>query len=210
MSKLERILAAWCEIDQARALHPADRELIDATRAARALVLERVESGSERDLYNACAVLGRLIGARGGSPTLAVATIDGAVAALGAPAAEWATPARAAVAEGYAAALAERLQTESRSRWEYPRCVVRVDETTVAIAAGYPEEDGEALASWADRVARECSRAGVRRAIVAGAEQASSAIAEALAAIGIDLVSGASREPPPRGLWPPWRRRGGG
>jgi hypothetical protein len=209
MPDIERIVAAWCEHDRAHAMLPADRALIETTRAARVLVVERVLAGEQRDLYNACAVLGRLIATEHGSPTFAVATIDGAHAALGGGAAEWVAPARAAVAEGFVAALAERAQADSRARWEYPRCVVRIDAATVAVAAGYPEEDGEALAAWAERVARECSRSGVKRATVSGTEQATAALAEAFALVGIE--QSAASEHRTRRLrlsWPPWRSRG--
>jgi hypothetical protein len=206
MPDVDLILAAWRDHDVARALHPADRAIVEQTRAARALVVEHALAGAERDLFNACAVLGRLIAQQGGSPTMAVATVDGAVAAIGAAAATWAAPARAAVAEGFAAALAERLQAEARGRWEAPRCVVRVDGTTVAIAGGYPEDDGEALAAWAERVALQCGRLGARRAVIAGTEQAMAALADALGALGVEVLpAGGAGAPRPRS-WLPWRR----
>ena len=36
--------------------------------------------------------------------------------------------------------------SESKARWEYPRCAVRLDATAVALVAGYPDSDGEDLA----------------------------------------------------------------
>src|SRR5688572_23669221 len=86
---LERALASWREHDVTRSIHPVDRDAIRATAAARALVLElfahpdRVhQTQPPRDLFNACAALGRLLADAGASPSLATSTIDGAVRAL--------------------------------------------------------------------------------------------------------------------------------
>src|SRR5258708_298452 len=83
--EIEHALVAWRELDTARALHAPDRESIRTTEAARALVLELFAAHTPRDardLYNACARLGRLLGDGGASPSLAVSTIDGATRAL--------------------------------------------------------------------------------------------------------------------------------
>jgi hypothetical protein len=204
---VDRRVAAWCELDRARALVPADRAAIDATLAARALVVESVLSGAERDLYNACAVLGRLLAEHGASPTFAAGTIDGAQAVLAPEESriDWLVPARAAVAEGFVARLRERAAEEARARWEYPRCAVRVDERTVALAAGHPEDDADALDAWAERVALGCNKAGVKRAIVAGPERATEALVSALASVGIQRVGSVAEKR--AGLWP-WRRKG--
>lgn len=180
------LLAAWCERDHARALLPVDHEIIDSTHAARALIVERLLGQVHgHDLYNACAVLGRMIAERGGSPTLAAATIDAAHASLGGGEAAWLAPARGALAEGFAAARLESTRHDAASAWDFPRCAVDLGDATIAIVAGYPEDDGEALAAWASRVAHGASLAGARRAHVSGGEVALSALRDALQLAGI-------------------------
>jgi len=73
------ILAAWAEADRARAVLPADREIIEASASLRELIVDVLMARGHLDeLYDACSMLGRLIAARGGSPTFASATLDGA------------------------------------------------------------------------------------------------------------------------------------
>jgi hypothetical protein len=188
-----RALAAWREHDAAHAIHGTDREAIGTTDAARALVLELlVRPGAGRDLYNACARLGRLLAEAGASPSLAVATVDGAARALSelgiASGPERLSPARASVAEGYFAVTVEGERTAARSAWEYPSCAVRVSKDTVAIAAGYPADDGEALADWSARVALSVSRDAYKRALVSGPPAAAAELAQALSLVGIELA----------------------
>jgi hypothetical protein len=201
----------WCDFDHARAVVPSDHEVIDSTVAPRALVLDLAERGPalERDLFNACAVLGRLLAERGGSPTLVATSIEGARHALGAPPdASWLAPARAALLEGYAAAQADAARRDAAAAWEYPRCAVRLDEATIAIAPGYPEGDSEAVVAWASRVACAASTAGVRRAVVGDAPSAEAArvraaLVEALGVAGIEVTGSLL---PSRASWLPWRR----
>lgn len=188
-----RALAGWREHDLAHALHNHDREAIRATDAPRALVLDLLmRAGPGRDLYNACARLGRLLGDAGASPSLAVATLDGAVRALqdlGLASDETRlAPARASVAEGYFAVVVEGERTAARRAWEYPGCAVRVAKDTVAIAAGYPADDGEALADWAARVALALSRDGYKHAILSGSDEAKAELVQALSLVGIALA----------------------
>ena len=145
-----------------------------------------------RDLYNACAVLGRLIAARGGSPTLAAATIDAAHAALGGGDAAWLAPARGALAEGFAAARLESTRLEAAAAWDFPRCAIDLGEGAIAVLAGYPEDDGEALAAWASRVAHGASLAGARRAHVSGGAVALAALRDALQLAGIAVTPAAA------------------
>lgn len=184
------LLAAWCERDHARALLPVDHEIIDSTHAARALVVERLlGSVHGRDLYNACAMLGRLMAARGGSPTLAAATIDAAHAALGGGDVAWLAPARAALAEGFAAERLDATKREAAAAWDFPRCAIDLGDGAIAISAGFPDDDGEALAAWAARVAHGASLAGARRAFVSADSDASrAAIRDALAIVGVAVV----------------------
>jgi hypothetical protein len=189
----ERALAAWRELDACHALHDPDRAAIRATDAPRALVLELLaRPGPGRDLYNACARLGRLLADAGASPSLAVATLDGAARALATLGitcdAERLPPARASVAEGYFAVTIEGERAAARLAWEYPACAVRVAKDTVAIAAGYPADDGEALADWSARVALSVSRDGYKRAILAGSDATKAELVQALTLVGVELA----------------------
>jgi hypothetical protein len=206
------LVAAWCARDHARALVPADHEAIDATVAARTFIADQIQveqhnGGSPRghvDLFHGCLVLGRLLAARGASPTLASATLDGAIEAAGARG-EWIASARAALAEGFVAARLEKARAEALAAWDYPRCAVRVDEEIIALAAGMPDDDQDALGDWAARVAVAAQRDGVRRAMVDGPARA--ALADALAFAGIEIVP-AQRTRRPSLLR--WFRRGRG
>jgi hypothetical protein len=204
------LVANWCAADRAHAFLRNDHAVIDATAAARSAIAERLLQGvtRDRDLFHAFSVLGALIGERDGSPTLASATVDGSLVALAkapkAPKADesWVQPARAAVAEGYARSRLEAARAHEASLWEYPRCAVAVSDGTIAIAAGHPDDDEDALSAWASRVAHAATMAGARRAFVSGSPAAERALAEALEIAGITGVTG--RAPPTRAL--PLRR----
>lgn len=199
MSEPDKV-AEWCERDHGRALHPADHDAIESTRALRELIVASILGHApDRDLYSACALLGRMIAERGGSPTLAASTVDGAREALRPEDHAWVVPARAALAEGFAAARSEIARKEAAQAWEYPRCAVVLESGVVAIAAGYPESDLDALGQWASRVAHDAALAGARRAIVAGTERAREALTDALTLVGVKVET--SPPSPPR----PWR-----
>jgi len=216
---LERALAAWREHDSTHALHPLDREAIRAIEAQRALVLEQLaalrsaeergpRSGARapvaRDLYNACARLGRMLADAGASPSLAVVTLDGAAESLGrlgiAFDGDRLAAARASLAEGFVAVVVDQQRALARRAWEYPACAVRLGADLVALAAGYPADDGESLADWAARVALASSRDGYKRVIVQGEGAACAALGEALGTIGIRIVDAGELAPPARGL----------
>ncbi len=184
----DAIVHLWCTRDETRAVLPADHELIDATRSLRALVVEAVLSERPgRDLFQACADLGRYLGERGASPSLAALTLDGAREAMPHANAPW-EPMRSALAEGYSAGQREVARREAAAAWTYPKCAVRLDATTMAIVAGYPVDDGEGLAAWSDRVAHAAVRAGVRRVVLSGSEQACEALSAALETAGIEIL----------------------
>lgn len=205
------IVSAWCTRDAKRALIPVDHEIIAGTVGPRTHIVEHVmRDAPHSDFFHACAVLGRIIAARGGSPTLAASTIDGLGEALIASSGEepdpsrqhWLVSARAALAEGFAAAQRDMARAEATAGWDYPRCAVPIEDGLVAISAGFPDDDGEALAAWAARVANAAARAGVRHVILAGSEAARAALVDALDLVGIT--------PEPRktgGFRVPWGRR---
>jgi hypothetical protein len=183
-------VTAWCELDQAHAAWPGDREVIESFASLRALVVERAlaRAGDPREdeLFDACAVLGRRIARAHGSVTLAAWTADHASEALGTPGAEWVRAAGAAVAEGYVSEVLDAARQDALAAWEFPGCVVSLGADAVAVAAGYPTEDPEAIAEWAARVARAIAARGIRKAFVAGPRSA--AIIEALYVTGIETV----------------------
>jgi hypothetical protein len=188
---VDRLVEAWCARDRTHAFVETDLEVIESTAAARAFAADRL---------HAFGILGRMVAERGGSPTLAATMVDGARQALDsldAPSnfprvssvdAAWVMPARAALVESFVAARQQSIRTEATMRWEYPRCAVGLHEASVAIAAGYPEDDAEALTAWASRVAHGAALAGVRRAVVSGSRAAQAALAEALEIAGIERL----------------------
>jgi hypothetical protein len=187
------LVAKWCARDHERALTAEDHAIIDASVAARALVVERVlekMSSGLRDFFSACAVLGRMIAERGGSPTLAAVTIDGLCEALGVHDGPWTASARAAVAEGFAGARDETAKRAASAAWEYPRCAARLSDDAIAIAAGFPDDDDDAVAAWASRVAHDAALGHVRRAVVDGPPAASAAVVDALSLAGIETTRG--------------------
>ncbi|MGO8995055.1 MAG: hypothetical protein ACLQVI_17205 [Polyangiaceae bacterium] len=190
MAAIDEIVERWCARDRGLAFLPGDKAAIEATREPRALV---VEIGRERrphaDLFHACAVLGRLIAESGGSPSLASSILDTAREALPDLDAETARAARGALCEGFVAARAEIALAIAAARWEFPGCVVPLESASVAIAAGYPEDDEDALAAWAARVASAVARAGYRRAIVAGGDKARAQLLDALELAGVKVTT---------------------
>jgi hypothetical protein len=201
-SPVEQMVERWSLADRAHAFVKSDHGVIESTGAVRTLIVECLladETG--RDLLNAFGVLGRLVAERGGSPTLAAAIVDGALQALApapglAPA--WVLPARAALAEAFALAQLEAAQAEGAARWEYPRCAVGLADGTVAIAAGFPDDDLDALGAWASRVAHAAALAGVRRVVVSGSPSAEALLDAAFEIAGITRVPG--NAPPTRAL----------
>jgi len=181
------ILASWVEADRCRAVLPADRDIIEASSALRELIVDVLLSRGELDeLYDACAMLGRMIAARGGSPTFASATLDGVSEAMGGKEAPWLVAARATVVESFSAALAESARSEADLGWEFPSCAVPLGQAAVAIAAGLPSDDDEQIAAWAARVAKAAALSGVRRAVVSGGERACAALLDAFALVGVE------------------------
>ena len=196
MNTIDDLVETWSAREHAFAFLPGDHAVIDATKEPHALIVERIRGRAPHtDLFHACAVLGRLIAERGGSPTLATTAIDAARELLPELDAETARTARAALAEGFGAARAEIALAQAAARWEYPGCVVPLENATVAIAAGYPEDDEDSLAGWAARVASAVARAGYRRAVLAGGEKARAQLFDALELAGVKVRTTAPPAP---------------
>ena len=203
---IERLVDAWCAHDAKRAFLPTDLEVVDATRSLRALVVEETAPGG-RDLMNACARLGRMIAERGGSPSLVAATADGLGTALGADAALDLHGVRVAIAEGFAAAQLDMARAEALAAWDPPFCVVPVDDTTIAVAAGFPNDDHDVLEAWSAKIAQAALASGARSAFVAGRSAAVRAVTDALTLVGVAVVSGPGRRAASeKTSWLPWRK----
>ncbi len=191
---IRRALAAWAEHDAMRALHAVDRQVIGTTEACRSLVLEHFDPAAPaRDLFNACATLGRLMAEGGASPSLASGTIDGAVRALDACAAPF-DPARVGAArsslfEGYVAAVRDAERTASLAAWDWPACAVPLGEGILAVACGFPSDDADALTAWAARIAGRLVKAKVRRVILSGNEAARAELGSAVELVGIAILT---------------------
>ncbi|MCL2777235.1 MAG: hypothetical protein FWD73_04460 [Polyangiaceae bacterium] len=194
-----RAMTAWCENDDACAIHAADRDAVRTTEALRALVLELSQCGEStaRDLFNACARLGGALADAGASPSLAATTLDGAAMAMAragiAIDGAHLAAARASLVEGYVLAAIEGERKAQKRSWEYPACAVRVDSETLAVVAGYPDDDAESLANWAARVALSARRDGIRRVILGGArghgqDAARTELAQTFGLLGIAIT----------------------
>jgi hypothetical protein len=190
MASTERdtLVASWCASDHLCAVLPADHEVIDGSLSIRAVIADLARSGgADEELYDVCAMLGRFVAQQGGSSTLASQTIDHAGDAFGAEGAPWLAHARASLVEGYASSLLERAQEDARRSWDFPKCVVSLSGTRIAIAAGYPSEDPELLSEWAAKIAKAAALQGVRRAFVSGPDRARTSVEDALTVVGIEL-----------------------
>lgn len=194
-------LEAWAKLDTARALHPADHLALRSTEPARSLVIELLAGGAERDLWNACARLGQMLADEGASPSLASGMIDNAAFAASISDVARVGPARASLLEGYVAAVRESERSSAAATWDYPNCVVKIEDGIVAVACSRPTDDADALTAWAERVASKLSKAKVKRAILEGGDIARSELASALELVGIALGPA-----PASKSWLPWKR----
>ena len=185
---LDTLVAAWCDLDRRVVVAAADPDIIVASGPLRTVIARfALAGGTDEEIYDACASLGRFVAQRRGSPTLASATIDHAADALGVRPAAWVAAGRAALTEGFMRAQHERVQQDALRSWDFPRCAVAISSDTIAVAAGLPSDDPELLAEWAASVAKAAALQGVRRAFVAGPEAPRAALEDALDLVGIKL-----------------------
>jgi hypothetical protein len=182
-------LEKWTESLSRAAISERDRRAIAASESAREMVLERLESAlNDHDSFHAWAVVGRVLADADASPSLVAEVVDTLVGASPKAPSGWAPSARAALVEAFVAAQREIEGERVKDAWRFPRCVVRLDESTAAVAASYPDEDADALARWADEVASGLAKMGVRRVHADGTARARAALADALSVAGIDLA----------------------
>lgn len=179
----------WTERLVRAAISERDRRAIVASDSAREMVFERLESAVEdQDALHAWAIVGRVLADADASPSLIAEVVDALVASSPRAPEGWAPPARAAIVEAYVAAQRESEAERVKDAWRFPRCVVRLDESTAAVAASFPDEDSDALSRWADEVASGLAKMGVRRVHAEGTQRARAALADALSVAGIDLA----------------------
>jgi hypothetical protein len=192
----DKALQAWEEAEHRAALTPTDHAAIDTTGSVRGTIVDfALRRGQDEELYDACAIYGRLLAEGGGSPSLAATAIDRACHALDETSPSWATAARAAMAEGFGRAREEVARSSAYATWDFPAPAIRLDATTLAIAASHPSDDDETLAAWAAKGARAAAFDGVRRVVVSGRERPRAALAEALAIAGILCIEAAKKAP---------------
>ena len=189
-------LEAWTERLARAAISDVDRRAVVASESARAMVLERLEEHrgesaerayQDRDALHGWALLGRVLADAGASPTLAAQVVDTLAQVEGQNAFDgWAASSRAALVEAFVASQRELADKRAFASWRFPKCVVRLDETTAAVAAGLPDDDPDELARWADEVAAALAKMGVRRVFSDGSARARAALDGALSAVGVE------------------------
>ncbi len=181
------MLDEWTKRFARAAISEIDRRAVAASESARAMVLERLDAPDDHDALHAWAVLGRVLADSSASPSLVAQVVD-ALAEVKQGPRDWAAPARAALVEAFVAAQREIEEQRVADAWRFPRCVVRLDESTAAVAACFPDDDPDALAGWADEVAAGLAKMGIRRVHTDGTAKARAALADALSIAGIDAA----------------------
>ncbi|HEY1958483.1 MAG TPA: hypothetical protein VGH28_22855 [Polyangiaceae bacterium] len=189
-------LDAWTERLSRAAISEVDRRAVAASESAREMVLERLDAHrgesaerafEDRDALHGWTLLGRVLADAGASPTLAAQVVDTLAQVEGQKSFEgWAASARAALVEAFVAAQRELADKRAFASWRFPKCVVRLDETTAAVAAGFPDDDSDELSRWADEVAAALAKMGIRRVFSDGSPRARAALESALAAVGVE------------------------
>ncbi len=179
---------AWAEHFARAAISEQDRNAVAASESARSLILERLDT-KDHDGLHGWAILGRVLADAGASPSLVAQAVDSLAAVAGAEAARdyaWAS-CRAALFESFVASQRDIADARVASSWRFPKCVVRLDDRTAAVAASFPDDDADAVARWADEVAAGLAKMGVRTIRVDGTASVRTALADALSAFGIDI-----------------------
>ncbi len=183
-----KIMDAWTERLAVAAISETDRRAIAASESARSLTLERI--GDDHDMLHAWAALARVLADAGASPSLIAGVVDALASVMSegdGSRRDWVPLARAALVEAFASAIREAADQRVADAWRFPRCVVRLDDTTAAVTAHFPDDDPDAIAKWADEVAAGLAKMGIRRVTAEGGGRARTALADALAIAGIDL-----------------------
>jgi hypothetical protein len=207
------LLDAWTERLGRAAISEADRRAVTASETARALVLERIDAHrgetvesafEDRDALHGWTVLGRVLADAGASPSLVAQVVDALLDAAEPSAKDpggasgriraWAAASRSVLVEAFVAAQRDLAEARAAEAWRFPKCVVRLDETTAAVAASFPDDDPDALARWADEIAAGLAKMGIRRVHAEGTARARAALDSSLSVAGID-VAGRARGP---------------
>jgi hypothetical protein len=179
--------AGWSARLEEAALSDGDRRAVTLSESARALVLDRLQT-DDRDTLHAWATLGRVLAGAGASPSLASSAVDAlADDPTDGVDEKHRQSARATLFEAYTLAQRELAEARLAEAWRFPRCVVRLDARTAAVAAWFPDDDADATARWADEVAAGLAKMGMRTVYAEGSPRARAALADALTAFDIDL-----------------------
>ncbi len=184
-------LALWSEGLLRAAISEVDRRAVVATENARSLVLEHLED-RDHDALHAWASLARVLADASASPSLVAGAVDALVPLVVLARSTntddaWIANARATLVEAFVAAIREGCDQRVADAWRFPRCVVRLDAQTAAVAAHFPDDDADSIARWADEVAAGLAKMGIRRVHAEGTPRARAALKDALSIAGIDL-----------------------
>jgi hypothetical protein len=204
--RVTRLAAEWEAKDVAVAALAKDHDAARDARGLRELVCDLVLSAApERELLTALHAFGHLLGEKGATPSAVSLTMDSGRAVLSASEAQMLGPsARAAVFEGYAAALRDLVVHESLGEWLPPAGIVRLSADAFAVAAHYPAREPDEISEWSTRVARFLKERGAKKVHVDGDPQLLRELRDTLLLAGMDVLmappgDGGDKGGPPEG-----------
>lgn len=189
---VSQLALAWEQKDLAVAAVSKDRDAAKEARGLRELVCDLVLSAAvpQRELLTALHALGQLLGEKGATPSYVSLTMDSARAVLSESDAERLGPsARAAVAEGYVAALRETSAREALVQWLPPAGIVRLSADAFSVAAQLPSREPDDISEWATRIARHLKERGARTAHIDGDPDLLTELKDTLLLAGIDVAT---------------------
>ncbi len=190
--RVSQLALAWEQKDLAVAAVAKDRDAAKEARGLRELVCDLVLSAAapQRELLTALHALGQLLGEKGATPSYVSLTMDSARAVLAPADADRLGPsARAAVAEGYVAALREASAREALAQWLPPAGIVRLSADAFAVAAQLPSQEPDDISEWATRIARHLKERGARTAQIDGDPDLLTELKDTLLLAGIDVAT---------------------
>jgi hypothetical protein len=199
MTRAEEIAEIWLAHDRRAARDAREAAAMELSRAARVCIVELwlESSGASSDGHGSFAQLGRILADEQVSCASALACVTSFARILPAPEDANLAAARSALADAFVEARVEheRLAARAKADGAWMQLAPRV----AAIVANPPDDDAEWLQDWADRLAAELLRHGIRNAFVRAPDPARAAVRSALSLIGIEVVT--EWPAPPVGLW---------
>jgi hypothetical protein len=202
---------AWEQKDIAVAVLAKDREAAHDARGLRELICDLVLSAAapQRELLTALHSFGHFLGEKGATPSYVSLTMDSARSVLAADAERLGPSERAAVAEGYFAAVRATIAHESLREWLPPTGIVRLAADAFAVAAHLPSHEPEDVSEWVTRVARHLKERGAKTAHIDGDAHVLGELRDTLLLAGIDVATPTAREGGEGGGGqPPERKKG--